>query len=153
MNNLIQKATLRDSQELSELTFESKAYWGYAKEQLDEWHDDLLVSEKYIENNEVFLTKKNDRIIGYYSFKIISDSTVKLDNIFIQPKYIGKGLGTILMEDFLYRMKESQITVVTLDSEPNSNQFYQKFGFKTVGQLKSSIPNRFLPIMELNLNN
>ncbi|MEM1406764.1 MAG: GNAT family N-acetyltransferase, partial [Bacteroidota bacterium] len=109
-------------------TFESKAYWGYAKEQLDEWHDDLLISEKYIENNEVFLTKKNDRIICCYYFKIIYYSTVKLDNIFIQPKYIGKGLGTILMEDFLYRMKESQITVVTLDSEPNANQFYQKFG-------------------------
>lgn len=152
MNQVIEKATLTDSAELSGLTYKSKAHWGYSEEQMEKWRDDLQVSARYIENNEVFITRESDRIAGYYSFSKISVSTVKLDNIFIDPEYIGKGLGLTLMKDFLNRVKKLEVATITLYSEPNAEQFYQKFGFKTVGQLKSSIPNRFLPIMELNLN-
>lgn len=45
----------------------------------------------------------------------------------------------------------SLFKTVTLDAEPNAERFYLKFGFKTVDQLASSIPNRFLPVMELDL--
>ena len=152
MNQVIEKATLTDASELSELTYKSKAHWGYSEEQIEKWRNDLQVSEKYIENNEVFFTRESNRIAGYYSFSKVSVSTVKLDNIFIDPEYIGKGLGLTLMKDFLNRVKKLDVDTITLDSEPNAEQFYRKFGFKTVGKLKSSILNRFLPIMELNLN-
>ena len=152
MNQIIEKATILDSSELSELTYKSKAHWGYSEKQMEKWRDDLQVSARYIENNEVFIIRKSDQIAGYYSFSKVSVSTVKLDNIFIDPEYIGKGLGLTLMKDFLNSVKKLEVTTVTLDSDPNAEQFYQKFEFKTVGQLKSSVPNRFLPIMELNLN-
>ncbi|AYN02731.1 GNAT family N-acetyltransferase [Chryseobacterium sp. 3008163] len=38
---------------------------------------------------------------------------------------------------------------ITLDAEPNAKNFYKTFGFQTVGQLESSIKDRYLPIMEL----
>ncbi|MEM6360183.1 MAG: GNAT family N-acetyltransferase [Bacteroidota bacterium] len=152
MNRIIEKATLSDSAELSELTYKSKAHWGYSEEQMEKWRDDLQVLAEYIENNEVFITRESDQIAGYYSFSKVSDSTIKLDNIFIDPEHIGKGFGLTLMRGFLNRVKKLEIATITLDSEPNAEQFYQRFGFKIVGQLKSSIPYRFLPIMELNLN-
>lgn len=152
MNQLIQRATISDSTELSELTLKSKAYWGYSEEQIEEWREDLQVSKRYIEDNDVFLIRENDHITGYYSFKEVSNSTIKLDNIFINPEHIGTGLGSRLMKDFLCRVKELEMVTITLDAEPNAEKFYRKFGFKTVGQLKSSIPNRCLPKMELNLN-
>jgi len=40
---------------------------------------------------------------------------------------------------------------IYLDSDPNAEKFYQNLGFKVVGQLESSIKNRFLPIMELEI--
>ncbi|HCX21578.1 MAG: GNAT family N-acetyltransferase [Flammeovirgaceae bacterium] len=152
MNQIIERATFVDSDELSELTYRSKAYWGYSEEQMEKWRDDLHITEEYIQNHEVFLLRKNNQIVGYYSFIMISPSTIKLDNLFIDPKNIGKGLGRTLMNDFLSLVNNSDVSIITLESEPQVEQFYQKFGFKTVSQLKSSILNRFLPIMELKLN-
>ncbi|HKO76105.1 MAG TPA: GNAT family N-acetyltransferase, partial [Flavobacterium sp.] len=76
---------------------------------------------------------------------------VLLDNLFILPEYIGKGFGKYLMNDFLNRMKEEKFNKITLDSEPNAESFYLKFGFKKIGEFETSIKNRFMPIMEINL--
>ncbi len=152
MNSLIQKATLDDSVELSNLTFKSKAHWGYSKAQMEKWREDLEVSKEYIRNNEVFLVKDGSQIAGYYSYSKVSDSTVKLDNIFIHPDHIGRGLGSMLMNDFIARINKLQVATITLDAEPHAEQFYERFGFKSIAQLKSSIPNRYLPVMELKLN-
>ena len=152
MNLPIEKATTSDSTALSELTMRSKAHWGYSDQQLEQWREDLQVSAQYLEQNEAFLTRTKDQIQGYYSFSRVSESIIKLDNIFVDPAFIGTGLGHALMTDFLERAKKLGTTTITLDAEPNAEPFYQKFGFQTVGQLKSSIPNRFLPVMELRLH-
>ena len=36
-------------------------------------------------------------------------------------------------------------------SDPNAASFYAKYGFKQVSKEKSSIPGRFLPVMEKDL--
>jgi predicted N-acetyltransferase YhbS len=66
------------------------------------------------------------------------------------PDFIGKGLGKMLLNDFFIRMKNSDVQKVILNSEPNAEDFYIKFGFVKVGQMETSIKNRYLPIMELN---
>ncbi len=43
------------------------------------------------------------------------------------------------------------IDKITLDAEPNAENFYRIFGFETIGQLESSIKDRYLPIMELQV--
>lgn len=148
MNLTIEKATTDASNELTHLTRRSKAYWGYSKEQIEKWHMDLLISKEYILANHVYLIKEHEQIIGYYSFQYLSKSHIRLDNIFIEPDHIGKGLGTQLMNDFLKRMEALIIDCVTLDAEPNAELFYQKFGFQTVNRKQSSIPNRSLPVMK-----
>ena len=55
------------------------------------------------------------------------------------------------MNDFLKRMQDEKCKKVTLDSEPNAEIFYQKLGFKKVGEFETSIKNRFMPIMEMKL--
>ena len=55
------------------------------------------------------------------------------------------------MDDFLKRVKIIGFEKVILDSEPKAVAFYEKLGFKTIGQLPTSIKDRFLPIMELTL--
>lgn len=93
---------------------------------------------------------KNETI-GYYSYFEAEEKSIKLDNLFILPEYIGKGFGKILMNHFLSNIKNIGIEKIILDSEPNAEKFYNKFGFEKVGQLESSIKDRFLPIMELKL--
>lgn len=147
----IQKATPENHIRLKEITKKSKAFWGYSEEQLLKWDNNLTVTEAYIENNPVFNLVEEDIIIGYYSYIKEETNQVILDNIFILPEYIGKGFGSFLMNDFLERMRSEKCQKITLDSEPNAEQFYQKLGFKKIGEFETSIKNRFMPIMEMKL--
>lgn len=145
-------AEITDNEILTKITKESKAYWGFSTETLLEWEHLLTISQKYIEENNVTKLVKNGEVIGYYSFFKMDEKTLKLDNLFILPRYIGTGLGKMLMNHFLDQTKNLSLEKITLDAEPNAEDFYKKFGFVTIGQLESSIKDRFLPIMELKLN-
>ncbi|WP_177764931.1 GNAT family N-acetyltransferase [Flavobacterium sp. I3-2] len=148
----IQKAELTDNEILTQITKKSKAYWGFSEEVLTEWEHLLIVSKKYIEENQVYKLIVENEPIGYYSYFTTDEKSVKLDNLFLLPQYIGKGFGKVLMEHFLNEVRNIGINRITLDSEPNTEKFYNKFGFFKIGQFESSIKDRFLPIMELKLD-
>ncbi|OOG71599.1 GNAT family N-acetyltransferase [Flavobacterium sp. A45] len=147
----IKQAVINDNEILTEITKKSKAYWGYSEEQILKWNDSLTISKEYVETNSVFKLMDNDKTIGYYSYLIEKERNVMLDNLFILPEYIGKGFGEYLMSDFLNRMKIEKFEKITLNSEPNAENFYLKIGFKKIGEFETSIKNRFMPIMEMSL--
>jgi N-acetylglutamate synthase-like GNAT family acetyltransferase len=147
----ILKADSEDHEVLTSITKKSKAYWGFSDEVLKDWEHLLTVTKDYIATNEVYKLVLNEQIIGYYSYFSVDEKTIKLDNIFILPEFIGKGFGKLLMNDFLKNSKQLEIKKITLDAEPNAEKFYQSFGFETIGQLESSIKDRYLPIMELQI--
>jgi len=147
----IVKASTHDHVELTELTKKSKAFWGYTRKQLDEWREFLTISEEYVDKNTAYNLVVDSQIVGYYSYIIIDDKKVKLDMFFILPEYIGMKYGSYLLNDFISRAKETGFSVVTIDSEPNSEEFYKKFGFEIIDSVESSIKGRFIPIMERKL--
>ncbi|KIO52292.1 GNAT family N-acetyltransferase [Flavobacterium hibernum] len=147
----IEKANTIDHEILTEITKKAKAYWGYSDEQLVKWSNNLTITQDYIKRNDVFKLVNNNIIVGYYSYFSEEEKSMKLDNLFVLPEYIGKGFGKYLMTDFLNRMKEIKIEKITLDSEPNAELFYSKMGFVKIGEFETSIKNRFMPIMEMNL--
>ena len=147
----IEKADSTDARKLTALTIRSKDYWNYGAEQIKAWQNDLTVSETYILEKEVYkLTIKND-VIGYYSYVESNESEVKLENLFIEPKFIRKGFGKMLMNDFLERVKSTKFKRIVLEADPNAENFYKQIGFKVVGKLETSIKDRFLPIMEMKI--
>lgn len=148
----IEKVENIEAEKLTELTMRSKAYWNYGSEQVEKWRNELTVSKEDIDENEVYKLVVKDDLIGYYLFIKLNEEDVTLDRFFVDPKYIGKGYGKVLMDDCLDRLQKMGFKKVTLNSDPHAEKFYEKVGFKVVGQLESSIKNRFLPIMELEIN-
>lgn len=143
------KADPSDNEVLTGITIKSKAYWKYSKEQMESWLEVLTITKDYIEKNEVYKLTVDNIIIGYYSYFNEENNSVKLDNLFILPQYIGKGYGKVLMNDFLTKMKEAKVKHIILHADPNAEKFYENFNFIKKGQLETSIKNRFLPILEL----
>jgi len=148
----IEKAERIDANELTTLTMRSKSHWNYSKSQISEWREDLTVTASYIERSEVYKLKDKDMIVGYYAFSALNEKEVELENLFVDPGFIGHGYGRWLMADFLQRIMESNFCKVRLDADPNAEGFYAYVGFHVVGQLQSSIEGRFLPIMELDVS-
>lgn len=148
----IENATANDNEILTVLTKKSKAYWGYSEEQIEMWSEVLTISKEYIATKSVYKLVVNNEIVGYYSFFHESEETIELDNLFVWPDFIGKGFGQILMKDFLLRLENSGIKKVVLDAEPKAEKFYERIGFVKVGEIQTSIKDRFLPKMELLLD-
>jgi GNAT superfamily N-acetyltransferase len=148
----IEKSLSNDSGILTDITKKSKAYWGCPEDLLDKWSDQLTITKAYIESNNVFKIVLDNKVIGYYSFFYESKTTIRLDNLFLLPDFIGKGFGKILMNNFLKRIKTEGILYVILESDPGAEKFYEKFGFVTTGLQKTTVKNRFLPIMELKMD-
>ncbi len=147
----IVKVKENDSILLTQLTIRSKDYWNYGEEQIAKWEENLKISSKYINENHVFKLIETDTIIGFYAFEIINEEQVKLNFLFIEPEFIGKGHGKILLNDFIHRIKNNGFKKAFLDADPNAEKFYKRNGFKSIGKIESSIKNRFLPIMEMEL--
>lgn len=147
----IKKAHRTDADKLTDLTIRSKDYWKYGARQIEEWREELTVHPEYIDDHQAYKLIVVDKIVGFYAFHPESEKSVKLSFLFVDPKYIGKGYGKLLMNDFLKRIEGTDYEEVTLDADPNAEKFYEQFGFKVVGKLASSIKDRFLPIMELKI--
>lgn len=151
-NMKIDKALKRDAQALTELTIRSKSHWDYSSEQIENWRDDLEVSETYILEKQVYKLTINKVLIGYFSYFELNDGEVKLENLFIEPQFIGKGFGKILMIDFFEKLENTKYKRVVLEADPNVEKFYSRFGFEVFGQLETSIKNRYLPMMSKDIN-
>lgn len=149
----IVRAISSDSDVLTEVTKKSKDHWGYGAAQIEAWGDALKVINEYIEANNVYKLQDNQTIVGYYAYFSEDAETVRLDNLFVLPEYIGRGLGKLLLEDFLERTKGDGAHRITVHSDPNAEGFYKAFGFKTIGYKETSIKDRYLPIMELTFIN
>lgn len=145
----ITKADPSDHKSLTHVMQKSKAHWGYSKEQMKKWEKELTIRPEDFEANKIFKLINNDQsIIGFYSFKNKNNNSVHLNDLFILPDHIGKGLGKLLLNDFINKIKNANASKITLESDPNAEGFYLHYGFKTVGQRETSIKGRYLPIME-----
>lgn len=148
-NLQILKAHKEDLIILNQITFTSKQFWGYSDEQMEEWKEMLMMSESYLKENTVNKLVQEE-ILGYYSY-IIFENYVELDNLFIKPEKIGKGLGTFLLQHLFDEITKMGYHKIVLFADPNAERFYKKMGFQVIGSKPTKDNKRFLPIMELNL--
>jgi len=145
---IISQALPSDHIDLSNITKKSKAYWNYSPEQILLWDQELTITSQYISANHVFNGVSDDMIIGYYSYFPIEKYIVKLDNLFVLPDYIGRGIGGELLQDFTGRVSSQDYKKITLDADPNAECFYDYHGFVRIGEIATSIKNRVMPVME-----
>lgn len=147
----ISPATPDQHEALTALTIRSKAYWDYPPEQLEDWHDDLTVTQEMITQNLTHCLTVNDMLVGYLLVHPPEEGELYLENLFIDPPHIGKGYGKVLL-DYSYELAQAHhCKSIRLLADPHSASFYEKHGFETYDQFQSSIPGRFLPMMRKKL--
>lgn len=116
-----------------------------------EWRPDLFLSveevikkedyENLIQNNEIFVAKIQDEIVGYVTIKIqIKDNPsmrfrkqICVDAICVDENVRGKGIGTKLLDYVKEIGKENDCTdmYLTVNKEnENAIKIYENFGMK-----------------------
>lgn len=151
-NYIIRPATSLDADNLTKLAFLSKAHWGYSKEWLELWRDQLTVTSEMLAQSIAFVAEFDGKIVGFW-LRLISDSEESPSGmLFIHPAHIRKGLGEKLWGAIKPAAISKGIKYLIIEADPNAELFYLKLGAQKITEKESTtIPGRVLPILRITL--
>jgi GNAT superfamily N-acetyltransferase len=143
-----------DAQALSSLAFRSKAHWGYDIDFMKRCKAELTYSAEDIEapRSRFRLCELDGEPVAFYALELLGDGRAELEALFVKPELIGQGIGKYLVEHVRSECQLLGIRQVTIQGDPNAEDFYLSIGAVAAGYRESaSIPGRFLPVFTLSL--
>ena len=152
INFIISRALPEHAKSLTAIAISAKSHWNYPEAWIQFWIPSLTISEEYTSQNETWIAILNEMPVGFYSLKNEGED-LYLDNLWILPEHMGKGIGKSLFEHALERSRTLGASILKIDADPNAQTFYERMGAKKISEAHSRIYNeeRILPVMEIHL--
>ena len=147
----ILKPDAEDYEKLTDICLRSKIHWGYPEYLIELCKDELTITPRYIRKHNLLKVENEHReILGFGSINSVSGNGLyEIAHFRILPEHMDKNIGKLLLERLESRFgKKATIQVVT---DPNVMSFYQKFGYRKVGEVKSKPDGRSLPVLKKKL--
>jgi len=144
-----------DAAQLSNLAMRSKAIWGYDASFMQACEKELSYSAENIlaPNYHFYVAKKQNDVLGFYALQALSETQAELEALFVEPEWIGKGIGRALIQHAIGFTKNQGWNSLIIQGDPHAENFYRAAGGKNIGERESdSIPGRYLPVFEILLN-
>jgi len=152
MNIKIRPALPEEADILSNIAFVAKAYWGYSERWMEIWKPQLTFSPEYFKDNENWVAEKDGTPIAFYTL-LEKDSKAWIENLWVLPEWIGKGVGRRLFLHALSRSRLNGHLILHLEADPNAVSFYKKQGMYKISESHYEVEGqiRILPLMEIKL--
>lgn len=136
---------------LTRITIAAKRHWNYPEHWIQQWLPLLTIHPNYIALNETWMAMIQDEPAAYYSLK--QDKELWLDNLWVHPSYMGKGVGSKLFTHALERCRKRGASKLKIEADPHAQPFYERMGARKVSEHHSEMDGqpRFLPVMEIDV--
>lgn len=134
----IRRAVAGEAEALSKLALIAKAHWGYERAQLQVWNSSLEISAESISARPTFVAELDGQVVGFYSL-IPSRDAWELDNLWVTPLFIRKGIGQALLMHAAQIAAERGATSILIDADPNAEAFYVACGATRIGAVSAPI--------------
>jgi len=126
-------ATLADAARLLELRRRSiveLAPVGMSREDAETWAAKLTIAgmQQKLSQLEIWVAEVDGSIAGWVA---IRDN--RLEGMYTAPEYVGKSVGTGLLELVESRMREKGIAAIFAQASANAERFYLQRGYEQVG--------------------
>jgi GNAT superfamily N-acetyltransferase len=145
------RAALPDEgEQLREIAMDAKAYWGYDRDWVRSWaaHGDF--SADALTSKPVLVAEADDRAVAF-AIVIPRGQVAWLDDLWVEPSWIGRGIGTMLFEAASARARELKAERMEWEAELNAVGFYERMGARYLRDSEETELGRVLPIMGLDL--
>ena len=148
----IRPAQPREAAALTQIALAAKAHWGYPGRWMELWKPQLTFSPEYFGVNESWVAEIDQTPVGFHTL-LEKDGNAWLENLWVSPEFIGKGVGKMLFQHALEVSRQRGFENLRLEADPNAAGFYEKMGMEKIGERRSEIEGqpRILPIMEIRL--
>lgn len=146
----IQPVQPEQADQLTQIALAAKTYWGYPRRWLEIWRPQLTFGPEYFIVHGGWAALVNDTPIGFYTLEE-KNRNAWLENLWVLPDYIGKGVGKILFLHAVELSHQRGHKVLQLEADPNAVGFYERMGMHKIGERHSEVDGqaRVLPIMEI----
>jgi GNAT superfamily N-acetyltransferase len=149
------RATPELAGELTRIAVAAKRYWRYPESWIRIWMPILTITGEYLAANPTFAAwpPATERPAGFYSLIVSGLPVVWLDHLWLDPDWIGRGLGRTLFEHATATAAALGGALLEIEAEPLAEPFYRHMGARRVGERIGEIESqpRILPLMELAL--
>jgi GNAT superfamily N-acetyltransferase len=134
-----------DADRLREIAYAAKAHWGYDAQRVRDWADSIDLED----GREILVAERDGAVVAWASV-IPGGETCVLEDMWVEPPAMGKGVGTELFQRADARARELGASRMEWEAEPNAVGFYEKMGGRRVGERVSSW-GRVLSLMGVDL--
>jgi GNAT superfamily N-acetyltransferase len=124
---------------LSALAAKAKADWGYSLDVLRRWRSELTVTPRHIRTKRVYVAARGTKIAGF-CLASPSRTSWELEHLWVAPAHMRRGVGSALLAHALSTAHRSGVREVTVDADPNAEQFYLQHGAVRRGSVSAPIP-------------
>lgn len=146
----IRRARPEEAESLTALIMRSKAHWGYPAAALEAWRAGHVLDSNTVERQAVYCVVDADSgaVAGVSHFYSINDEEVYLDRLFVEPAWMGRGVGARLWRHAVEQAATQGARALVLGADPNARPFYERMGAVVVSWSESSLePGRRAPTM------
>jgi GNAT superfamily N-acetyltransferase len=150
----IRQAKSSEANALTGLAIRSKAYWGYSASFMEACREELTVTERSLNSPDrhYYVAEAGTKVLGYYALEKLNGPEFELEALFVEPDSIGQGVGKALIEHAKTLVRKLGGNKLTIQVDPNAENFYRAAGAKAVGTRESaSIPGRNLPLFTIDV--
>jgi GNAT superfamily N-acetyltransferase len=101
-----------DAITLTEIAFQSKAYWGYSPGQIERWRLELTVTPSMFEDAVIYKYLIGTEIAGFYILENWQFSIASLAFLFVSPEFIKQGVGKQLVAHAIQYSRKNKCSVL-----------------------------------------
>lgn len=146
----IRPAHPHEGERLREVAIASKSYWGYDLERVRQWGAAGDFSPEWLRATEVYVAEADGQTIAWAAL-IPKGDVLWLDDLWVEPAWIGRGIGARLFRHALERGRRFGAKRLEWEAEPNAVGFYERMGGRYLRDGEPSEWGRVLAVMGIDL--
>lgn len=132
---LIRDARAEEAHALESLQRRSSDVWQEYRAQLAAHPDAIAPPHRAIAEGRVRVAVDGlGRRLGFSVVLPIEDGRCELDDLFVEPDRMRRGVGRMLVQDLAARAAAAGASYVDVVANPNALEFYSRLGFEVTGQ-------------------
>ncbi len=147
----LRPARRAELEELTELSFRSKAVWGYDDAFMAAARDEMTIRIGEFETDEFMVAEVAGITVGFAQISIEGEEA-ELARLYVDPAKLRNGAGRALFAWACATARQHGAKCIIIDSDPHAADFYRRMGARDIGLAPSgSIPGRMLPMLAYEL--
>jgi GNAT superfamily N-acetyltransferase len=139
-----------DFERLREIAVDAKAHWGYDRALVEDWATRGDFEPESLRARLVYVAEADRAPIGWAAL-IPRGEVGWLEDLWVTPAWIGRGVGRRLFEHVADRARELGARRLEWEAEPNAQGFYAHLGGTYVRESEVTEWGRVLDVLGIEL--